>query len=73
VGANSDIVELGHNGYLAASRDEWIEALLRLADDSDLRSQLGQAGRRKVEEKYSLQAVLPRMISFYRELVGGKY
>jgi glycosyltransferase involved in cell wall biosynthesis len=73
VGANCEIVEQGKNGYLATDRDEWIDALRRLADDSDLRLRLGQSGRRKVIEKYSLQAVLPRMISLYREMVEGTH
>lgn len=71
VGANCEIVETGQNGYLASSLDEWVNALRRLADDPDLRQQFGQAGRKKFEEKYSLQAVLPRIISFYREIVKG--
>jgi glycosyltransferase involved in cell wall biosynthesis len=71
VGANCEIVEQGRNGYLAGSPDEWVDALRRLADDADLRWRFGQAGRRKVEEEYSLQAVLPRIISFYREIVKG--
>jgi glycosyltransferase involved in cell wall biosynthesis len=73
VGVNCDIVEQDKNGYLAATRDQWIDSLRRLADDSDLRWRLGQEGRKRVKEKYSLQAVLPRMISFYHEIVEGKH
>jgi len=71
VGANCEIVEQGKNGYLATTRDEWIDALRQLADDPHLRWRLGQAGRKRVEEKYSLQAVLPHMLSFYREILEG--
>jgi glycosyltransferase involved in cell wall biosynthesis len=70
VGANSDIVQDGIHGFLATTSDEWVEALHRLMIDPELRQKLGKAGRQQIEKKYSLQTVLPRMISLYRELVS---
>lgn len=53
VGVNTEIVRDGHNGFLANSADEWVDALERLAADQELRARLGSNGRRTVEEGYS--------------------
>src|SRR5205823_6511673 len=42
VGVNSEIIQDGRNGYLAATEDEWVEKLLRLLRSPDLRSSIGQ-------------------------------
>ncbi len=60
VGVNNEIVENGVTGILASSNDEWVRALTTLRDDRSLRLRLGAAGRKRVEEKYSLKAAAPR-------------
>ena len=55
VGVNTQIVRTGENGFLAASDEEWFEALSRLIEDGALRRRIGQAGRRTVEEHYSVR------------------
>ena len=54
IGVNCDIIRDGVNGFLAATEDEWIEKLGRLLSDAALRQRLGRAGRRTVEERYSV-------------------
>jgi glycosyltransferase involved in cell wall biosynthesis len=61
VGVNSEIVEHGVNGFLAESQEGWVQALRSLRDDPGLRQRMGQAGRKKVEERYSLQLTGPRL------------
>lgn len=61
VGANSEIVSHGLNGYLAGTEDEWVESLKRLVEDADLRVKMGSAGRKIVEERYSVRACLPML------------
>ncbi len=61
VGVNTEIVEHGVNGFLASSDAEWQEALDRLLTDPALRRAMGTAGRRKVEQRYSLQVWTPRL------------
>jgi glycosyltransferase involved in cell wall biosynthesis len=56
VGVQADMVRHGVNGYLAESPAEWVEAVRRLARDPELRRRLGQAGRRRVEEEFSVRA-----------------
>ena len=38
-------------GFIVRGEDEWVEALLALARDSELRGRLGDHGRRRVEGK----------------------
>ena len=66
VGVNSKIVEHGVNGFLAASEGEWREALITLLADPDLRARMGAAGRKRVEEVYSLQGWVGRVTAILR-------
>lgn len=69
VGVNANIVEHGVNGFLATTHEEWNEAITTLLRDPGLRYSMGQAGRKKVEEQYSLQVWGPRVASFIRSTV----
>lgn len=55
VGMNSEIIRDGDNGFLAINNDEWVRKLSLLIDNAELRLSIGQAGRKTVEEKYSLK------------------
>lgn len=55
VGMNADLVQDGRNGLWAATTDDWLAALERLARDPALRDRLAKAGRRTVEERYSAE------------------
>ncbi|CAO3439905.1 glycosyltransferase family 4 protein [Azospirillum doebereinerae] len=66
VGVNTTLVQDGVNGFLAADEAGWVAALRRLAEDGALRNRMGAEGRRMVEERYSLQAVTPRLIQALR-------
>ena len=63
VGVNRQIVEHGVNGFLAETPAEWAEALQTLLADPALRQRMGQAGRQKVEQQYSLQVTGPKLAS----------
>jgi glycosyltransferase involved in cell wall biosynthesis len=65
VGINTDIVT-ERVGYLAADAAQWYTALRELAEDAALRNRVGRAGRLAVEERYSLQAVAPRLAGLLR-------
>lgn len=63
VGVNSEIVELDVNGKFASSLDEWEQALRELlALGSDEIHKLGKAGRKNVEEWYSLEVQAQRFL-----------
>lgn len=68
VGVNRDIVSHGVNGFLAETEFEWVGFLSQLCHDADLRTRMGKAARRTVEERYSLQVWGPRLVEQYRTL-----
>jgi glycosyltransferase involved in cell wall biosynthesis len=68
-GINSIIVRDGHNGFLAATLDEWEHALAKLIENPNLRHQLGQAGRQMAETIYNQQKVAERLIAIFRQVV----
>jgi glycosyltransferase involved in cell wall biosynthesis len=71
VGVNREIVRDGHNGWLATDADEWLSHLGALVQDTGLRQRFGLAGRTIVEQRYSVQAVAPRLAALLRE-AGGR-
>lgn len=65
VGANVTTVVDGVTGFHASSVDEWVESLTRLAIDSALRKEMGQAGREHVVANYSIKSLLPKMLDTF--------
>jgi glycosyltransferase involved in cell wall biosynthesis len=54
VGANAEVVTHGHDGFLAATPEDWVTQVTALIDAPTLRARIGTAGRRTVEERYSM-------------------
>jgi glycosyltransferase involved in cell wall biosynthesis len=69
VGVNTDIIQDGQNGYLAATDEEWVEKLSSLIRSPELRAKLGQAGRVTVEEKYSAISQAPRVYEVFKSVL----
>jgi len=61
VGVNTSIVDHGVDGFLAQSQADWSNSLRLLLEDAELRSRIGQAARKKIEERYSIASVLPKL------------
>jgi len=70
VGAARDVTVPGETGLLAEGTGEWADALRGLRDDPGLRERMGRAGRRRVEERYSVRAVEGRLARILREAAG---
>lgn len=71
VGVNSEIVEEGVNGAFATETEEWETALREmLSAGPEIRAKMGNAGRGRVEQWYSVQAQAPRL---YRVLQDAQY
>jgi glycogen synthase len=73
VGGILEVVEDGKTGLLVppARPDELAAAIRRLLDDPALARAMGQAGRRRVEEKFSWASVAERTEQVYREAIAG--
>ena len=70
VGVNGEIVSEGINGYLADSEAGWERALSTLIERPRLRQMLGEQGRTRVEQMYSLQAQAPRLCNMIASVVA---
>jgi glycosyltransferase involved in cell wall biosynthesis len=67
VGANLEVVT-SECGLLARSSDEWLAGLRTLRDSPALRFRLGEAGRQRIEEHYSLHTALPKLAEVIRHV-----
>jgi glycosyltransferase involved in cell wall biosynthesis len=72
VGVNREIIQDGVNGFLAETADEWVDKLGRLLKDRELRCRFATAGRRTVEERYSLSVNAPKLAATLRGVAGAK-
>lgn len=72
VGAHLEIVTDGRDGLLAGTEEEWYDHLARLIRDPALRGRLGAAGRKRVEDAYSVAANAPRLIEALHCAVGSR-
>ncbi len=62
VGANLKVVDTGC-GLFAGTPDEWRDRLRRMRGGALLRRAMGENGRKRVEELYSLRSILPTVAS----------
>ena len=69
VGVNREIIQDGVNGLLASTEDEWVEKIGRLLSDADLRRRMAAAGRRTIEQRYSLNVNAPKLAATLRDVV----
>ncbi|MFA4991914.1 MAG: glycosyltransferase, partial [Candidatus Omnitrophota bacterium] len=67
-GANKNIVRDGINGYLADTEDEWIDRISLLIENAGLRKKIGDAGRKTVEESFSVKANVPEYMRIIRKV-----
>ena len=72
VGVHRQMVVQGSTGFLATTPGEWYRAVEQLAADPSLRARMGAAGRRFVEEHYSLAGWAPRLADLIASVVGGR-
>lgn len=70
VGVNSEIVEHGASGFLAATPADWEGAIEVLVRDAALRRSVGQRGRAVCEQRYSIARWLPELDAILRRVAG---
>ena len=62
VGVNKEIIADGVNGFLADTEKEWIDKLSLLIKDGILRKNLGLAGQKTIEERFSVRVNSKRFL-----------
>jgi glycosyltransferase involved in cell wall biosynthesis len=70
VGVNGEIIRDGSNGFLAAKEVEWEQKISRLVESKELRESLGRAGRKTVEEKYSVEVNRSKYLECFRTVLN---
>ncbi len=68
VGVNSSIISHNYDGYLVNSQEEWVSYLTDLILDPAKRFNMGQNGRDKIVDKFSLKIQSGIFISIIQEL-----
>jgi glycosyltransferase involved in cell wall biosynthesis len=65
VGVNTEIVEHGKEGFHCTTNKDWYHYLSKLLSDASLRTQMGQAGRQKVVDHYSVRANTENFLNLF--------
>jgi glycosyltransferase involved in cell wall biosynthesis len=68
-----EMIQHGHNGLLAPFYDVngFVDQALNVLDDPKAYRGLGRAGAEMIQEHYSIEAVLPRMLQLYERALSG--
>ncbi|MFT4677843.1 MAG: glycosyltransferase involved in cell wall biosynthesis [Patiriisocius sp.] len=69
-GANQEVILASETGYLADNENDWIEAITKLIDNEDLRTQMGVAGRARAQQLYDMKRVTSQVADQLVELCG---
>jgi L-malate glycosyltransferase len=78
IGGPPEIIEDGREGYLVAPREPgaWAQAIRRFAEEPRRGWEMGRAGRRRVEEAFSVEHHVASMLDVYERAIasarGGK-
>ncbi|TSC68632.1 MAG: group 1 glycosyl transferase [Parcubacteria group bacterium Gr01-1014_56] len=62
------IIKDSTEGYIADTKDEWVEKLQKLLLDKELRAQFGHNGQVRVREEYCFDAIVPRLMEIFKTL-----
>jgi len=75
VGGNAEALEEGKSGYLVASEDAdaMADRILRLLQDPISAKRMGEAGRESVRARFSMDAMMNRLMGIYDELLAAKH
>jgi len=74
VGGNAEAVEDGVSGFIVPSEDvsALADAILRLLSDPSKAKEMGEAGRRLVEERFTIDAMMHQITDVYSSLLEGR-
>ena len=71
VGMNKELITHGENGFLASTTDDYVDALMKLAQSKDLRARLGANARKTVEDGYSGEIVAAKFARLVRSITDA--
>jgi glycosyltransferase involved in cell wall biosynthesis len=65
VGVNQEIVDHGHDGFIADTPEAWYDTLEALISRQELRKKTGDQSRKKIETRYSTVSSSSSFISLF--------
>ncbi len=71
VGVNVDIIEDKINGRLAVDEEDWLKILCELIENKEERKRLGDAGRLRVEARYSTTVLKPIYLECFKRVLDS--
>jgi glycosyltransferase involved in cell wall biosynthesis len=72
IGANFRVIEHGVSGFLVTNEEEWYECLQKLICDPATRMRIGQEGRKRVLERFSVYANRNTYLGILNGLVDSR-
>jgi glycosyltransferase involved in cell wall biosynthesis len=74
IGGPPEIIEDGREGYLLAPRDPaaWARAIARIAESPALASEMGNAGRLRVEQSFTVEGHVAAMLGVYERALARR-
>ena len=71
VGGTPELVRSGKDGFVTKSLDkeEYAHAIIHVLEDESLRLKLGAAGRKRVEESFSINAIIPKYETLLEQVI----
>jgi glycosyltransferase involved in cell wall biosynthesis len=72
VGANTEAVIDGVNGFHARTAEEWERSLESLIQSPELRARFGASGRAHVESRYSMRSYQAQYLELLSRLAAGE-
>lgn len=69
VGAVGEIIDSGKDGFIATNSQDYQNMMLKLMNNFGLRREIGRSARRKIENKFSWEVVMPKWIELYKKLL----
>lgn len=70
MGSIPEDIQVGENGFIAATEDEWVEHLTRLVRDDELRHRLSTRAAADAATRYTIDANAEKVLGAFRSVVG---
>lgn len=70
IGSNFRVMEDAESGFLVRTREEWVQRILDLVHDEQLRRLIGQNARKKVEQYFSIKANTQTYLDIINKVAG---
>ncbi len=68
IGSNQRVIENGISGFLVSEEEEWVEKIELLINNCNLRKSMGEKGRGRVEDLFSIKANSSTYLSIFQSV-----